>query len=129
MLVVNHFRFVGVVYEDAIYKQRNDGLKITKFTLLVKNNVNKPKENTYLPIYVKGNGAVEAANICRRGNRVAVNGRVETINKFDPKTGYIHAFAMFIAEDKIYLISKQKKNHLAKNKAMIISDWFCPDKE
>lgn len=127
MLLVNHFRFIGRVYENATYKVREDGLKLAKFTLVVKNNPEKPKELIYVPIFVKGNDAVLAANVCRSGNRVAVNGRVETINRIDPQTGNIFVEIMFIAEDSVYLISKAKKTQIDMKKAKVISDWFCPD--
>jgi len=129
MLITNHFRLVGIVYENAKYEERNDGLKVTKFTLVVKNDPRKPKEKNYLPIYVKGNDAVLAAHICRSGNKVAVNGRIETINRFDHKTGSINVEIMFIAEDTIYLLNKATKKTIDMKKPQVITDWFCPDEK
>lgn len=127
MLITNHFRLVGIVYENAVYTQRKDGLKVTKFTLVVKNNIYKPKEKTYLPIYVKGNDAIKAAHICRSGNKVAVNGRIETINKIDSENGTLNVEILFIAEDSIYLIANARKKRIELNKPNVITDWFCPD--
>jgi len=129
MLLVNHFRLIGMVYDNATYEVRKDGLKIAKFTLVIKNNPEKPHDLIYLPIFVKGNDAVLAANICRSGNRVAVNGRIETKNSFDPATGNIIAEIMFIAEDSIYLINKTNKKQIDERKIKVITEWFCPDEK
>lgn len=114
MAEYNQFRYIGVVYGDALktqVKNQKDRFK-TKFTLVV--NSSDGKKN-YFPITCYGDNAEKAALICRNGTRVAVIGEVKSLEFIDRQEGDIKIQIYFLATE-VMKISRPEKKTISKKR-------------
>lgn len=105
---MNAIHLVGRLTKDPELKYFEDGTASTTFQLAVRRNF-KNREGKYdsdfIQVQVLGKPAEAAANYLRKGNRCAVDGRLQIDNWKDEKSGEWKSFTKVIATNVEFLES------------------------
>lgn len=106
---MNAIHLIGRLTKDPELKYFEDGTASTTFQLAVRRNY-KDKEGNYksdfIPIQVLGKKAIPAANYLRKGNRCAVDGRLQ-IDSWKDENGNWKNIAKVMADNVEFLESAQ----------------------
>lgn len=107
---MNAIHLVGRLTKDPELKYFEDGTASTTFQIAVRRNF-KNREGKYdsdfIQVRVLGKPAEAAANYLRKGNRCAVDGRLQIDNWKDDKSGEWKSFTKVIATNVEFLESAQ----------------------
>lgn len=107
---MNAIHLVGRLTKDPELKYFEDGTASTNFQIAVRRNF-KNREGNYdsdfIQVQVLGKLAEAVANYLRKGNRCAVDGRLQIDNWKDEKSGEWKSFTKVIATNVEFLESAQ----------------------
>lgn len=105
---MNAIHLIGRLTKDPELKYLESGTAVTNFQIAVRRNF-KNREGNYdsdfIPIQVMGKPAEAAANYLRKGQRCAVDGRLQIDNWKDEKSGEWKSFTKVIASNVEFLES------------------------
>ena len=105
---MNAIHLIGRLTKDPELKYFEDGTASTNFQIAVRRNF-KNREGKYdsdfIQVQVLGKPAEAAANYLRKGNRCAVDGRLQIDNWKDEKSGEWKSFTKVIATNVEFLES------------------------
>ena len=103
---MNAIHLIGRLTKDPELKYFEDGTASTTFQLAVRRpfkNREGKYDSDFIPIQVSGKSAESAANYLRKGNRCAVDGRLQIDKWKDEKSGEWKSFTKVIATNVEFL--------------------------
>ena len=107
---MNAIHLVGRLTKYPELKYFEDGTASTTFQLAVRRpfkNREGKYDSDFIPIQVSGKSAESAANYLRKGNRCAVDGRLQIDNWKDKKSGEWKSFTKVTTSNVEFLESAQ----------------------
>lgn len=111
---MNSIHLIGRLTKDPELKYLESGTAITNFQIAVRRNFKNREgnyESDFIPIQAIGKSAEAAANYLRKGNRCAVDGRLQIDNWKDEKSGEWKSFTKVIANNVEFLESAQQSQN------------------
>lgn len=105
---MNAIHLVGRLTKDPELKYFEDGTASTTFQLAVRRpfkNREGKYDSDFIPIQISGKSAESAANYLRKGNRCAVDGRLQIDNWKDKKSGEWKSFTKVTTSNVEFLES------------------------